>query len=296
MNVWIQVLHPPHEYSVITALPEIDFVVSGWNGALRPLPANAKIRVPPDGLDLSYDVAIFSREPIPDVKARKRVWVQHCDWWGTDSEAAALESKFTEIISVSPHKRITMKEFGLSPKVKVINHGMDPGYWKPATGGLGIGTVMNNMAIIPEVYNYCSRIAEEIPLIVIGFDNGEIKNCTHIMQNGEIFPQTFGRLDVFINVVCGDACGMTFKEAMLLGIPMVSGRFSDAGAFCLSGWNCYMADVPPLQCIPWVIEKAKELNANEDLRRSMGKAARNTIETLFPFKRFADEWRKVLTG
>ena len=282
-------------------MPEVEFVSGGWNGALRPGAPNLKIIPYPACLDFDYDAAIDDNCDLPSfkAKAKRKVWLQHNEWGGVDPLPRCLEAADACVV-VSDHKRATMREHGLSPKVSTIGFGFDPKQWEvPAVERSGAGTTFNGMADPGryEVRDFTAKINDWIPLTVIGHCNeGAPVHAVVAPYGFDAYKAELNKLAVWIYTIYGEQMGMSTYEAMMLGIPVVTASQPEAWNFLFDNWNCKITRRPPCDSVEWMADAAKELLADPARAKAMGEAGRRTVTERFPLKSVGEQYRKVLFG
>ena len=279
-------------------MPEVRFVAPRWHDCFRPLPPNVR-RVPfPDCLDETYDAVIEDDPRLPafDARAPVKVWLQHCEYNQGPELPRAME-RATRVVTVSPHRRATMRHYGFDPRVRVIGFYFDVEDWPQVEYGAGgaAGTAHNCMAINTEVRDLAEAIAQRLPLTVIGHRNGPVRGCRTVIPSGwNVFRKELGALSVWVYCVAGDQLGMSPLEAMACGLPVVMGTYPETGLFAFDDWNCCLARSAPFASVEWIAARARELLMDPEKREALGTAARATIREFFPLPECGRLWREAL--
>lgn len=299
MRVLINDRHCPHAYMVATALSNVRFTASAWNGAFRPIPRNVRVVPFPNCLDYSYDAVIEDDPALPSfqAKARNKIWIQHCEY-NLEDYLPPIVEKANRIVVVTDHKRATMREFGFSPKVATIGFGFDIKQWPiaPLTSR-AVGTAFNAANNNSEVMAFFEVISSRVPFTIIGYNNDQARGCSFISPYGlEEYQKALAGLSIWINCVEGETLGMSPLEAMATGIPVVMGNYPEAGLFAFNNWNCVINRNAPRSCVPWILDKVQWLVENQEDRLRIGLAGRKTIESVFPVESIAHKWMEVLQG
>jgi glycosyltransferase involved in cell wall biosynthesis len=110
------------------------------------------------------------------------------------------------------------------------------------------------------------------------------------------FNERFGRMDIFVHTVVGNSVGLSFAEAMMRGIPVITGMNTDLPKELIDGWNCVITRGHAHDCLDEMIEAIKLLITDRDRRFRIGLAARETAKRIWGLDKLRTNWNHVFNG
>lgn len=281
-RVFLNDNHTPHAFAVITCLPDVEFYMTGWNGTFRPPPKNLHYLPHMAFAPIEYDCFFeeeISNDPLR-IKAKRKVYFRHCEY---SPDPSFSSQRIIQAISQydaagfpSSHRRAT---FGiLAPDVKC--HVLEPGFSseyfrrRPSRGTVP-GTMHNGCDVNSEVASVCVALARKLPgFTLIGHGNRSMKQFMTVIEpdNFEESRRALMTLDVFVYCVSGNAFGMSPVEAMVAGIPLVTGNSRDIRPWLKSGENCFISKNPAFASIDELVDMVNDLSGHPGLHSKISEA------------------------
>lgn len=303
MKILLYNRHTPHAYMMITALYDCTFVMPFWAGTLRPIPEN--LVIDPNYKDSEYDVIVDDdiEMPTKNIETKRRILLLHC-------EHNRIQDKFLEyaftyndiVVLVSQHKKMTLCEYALHKKCVVIPPGFSGEQWplRSCYNTESVVTVANGLSLQPsrEIIKYIQSLSPGFDFIVLGNQNRN----EYIPRVVYITPANFSDLKtllaqqaVYVNTVVGHSFGMSPMEAMVTGLPLVTGGCSDVlYNFAFDTWNCFVSQESPLCSVSFIRDRIHWLFEHPEEADIMGKRGREVILNLFSFDTLRKNWLSVL--
>jgi hypothetical protein len=248
-------------------------------------------------LDHQYNVVIYDNRhtaPVWELTVPKSVYVFHCERdLGVPLDRESVVKAFDtcdHVVAVGAHKLWTMRDFARHPKAHAIRHVAFPQEVSTPIRGL-VGTSHNAMS--SEQIAVWNDIHPNFPSLVIGHANG-VGPWPKATPNGHsAYLKELSKIDVFINVVCGDSFGMAPMEAMALGIPIITGLSRDIPDQFISGWNCIVTNGRIHETTEVARHWAKVLIEDRGFRDSVGLEGRKAAMEFFSLEQFQKNWRLI---
>lgn len=300
MKVLIHNRHTPHLWTMINAMPEIEWVIGGWNDNFRTRPSGRIIKAVEDLIDASYDAIIDDDVTLPAYAAQApvRIYLEHCEHDGGNqlrhSHLCAAFTRSTSVVSVSEHKRATMRELGNDPKCHVIRLHVPPSEFplRKFNPSRLVGTAHNFMN--DAMADLFRQLTDGFERVIIGFGNERHGFPTYEPKSFSDYKNKMMSLGVFVYTSVGEQLGCCPTEAMMMGIPVVTGSQPEAWNFMFSDYNAFIHRNAPKDCVPWCRERISELLNNPDKAKSMGRAGREAVMQYCTLQEFRRGWFKVL--
>ena len=130
------------------------------------------------------------------------------------------------------------------------------------------------------------KVSKEIPLDLIGMGTKEYGGLGEVMHPQ--MPGYIGKYRFCFNPIRWTSLGLAVLEAMGAGLPVVALATTEYTTVIKDGYNGFIhTDVD------YLIEKMKVLLADTKLAKTLGNAARKTVETRFNIDRFNAAWEGV---
>jgi len=290
--------HTPWACMFAEAFSELEIHIPDWRFELRDLPENVSVVPAEDILPQSYDCIItdFAHDDFAKVSTKRRISVVHIEQnLGDESHRRLIEKVYASndfVVSITDHKKSTLQEFSWHPKTRVINHFVQENPILPLDTGI-IGCVQNRMT--PEKMVIWDAVAEHQNCVAIGHFNTITKGGAFVPNGTNAYLSVLKTLSVFVNVVSGDAFGMSPVEAMSFGIPMVTGFSRDIPDEFISGWNCLMTDDRGHRSALQIAAFAIQLRNDEALRKRIGSAGRDTVRRIFSKEKFRSSFKEIMS-
>lgn len=291
MKIYAEVLHIPYLDNLARAFPEHQFITTSW-GPLRDRPRNVQVVDHHEFQGKPVDIVIDSLSTFEnfDRPCQVKVKLLHmARGMNSDYDAAFIPEcliRSDAVVSVSEHKRWTFMES--ARRVVVIPFGLvDVHVGNPLPGR--VGTVHLNMNWQQELV--WERVLRRYPdAQLIGAGN---RHPAFVPKTYREFDQRFSELDVFVHTVVGNSVGLTFAEAMMRGIPVVTGMNLDLPKELVDGWNCMITQGHAAHCLDELADKVSFLVNNRKTRQQMGVAARETARRIWGLDTFRQRWNSV---
>lgn len=194
------------------------------------------------------------------------------------------------------------KEWGFH-RSHVIWHGFDPIHYPPIDPSDKIITV-GDLEDRPDYRGglFYDKVTERLrgkafllggkransvqkPSVTATFDNENDLGLAHY-QNYVHFVRNFG---IFFNPTARSPMPRVRGEAMMLGQAVVTTSTHDADRFIDHGYNGFLCDEPD-----HAVEVLNRLVRDPDLRRRVGKRARDTAMELFHVNNYMREWEELI--
>ena len=193
-------------------------------------------------------------------------------------------------VYITDHNR---KVWDINPdNSKVIYHGIDSGFWKPAKktkrGSYAL-SVVNDWINRDWCcgYRVWEEATEGIPTKAIGDTPGLSQPADSL----EDLRNNYNSCGLFVNTSTYSPVPMSLLEAMSCGCAVVSTATCAIPEIIENGVNGFATnDISEMK------EYISAILKDDELRDSLGKEARKTILNKFSIKRFADEWNEVFYG
>tara|TARA_Y100000004_G_scaffold196812_1_gene268201 strand:+ start:18366 stop:19361 length:996 start_codon:yes stop_codon:yes gene_type:complete len=174
---------------------------------------------------------------------------------------------------------------------KVIYHGIDSDFWQSKNEKRG----MYALSVVNDWINrdWCCGYSiwkhgtQDIPTKVIGDTPGLSQPAGSL----EELREAYSKCGVFINTSTHSPLPMSLLEAMSCGCPVVTMATCAIPEIINHGENGFLVNSPQE-----VNQYTKELFSNEELRKSMGEKARETILDKFSIEGFSSQWNELLEG
>ena len=190
-------------------------------------------------------------------------------------------------VYITDHNR---KVWDINPKnSKVIYHGIDSGFWKPAKktkrGSYAL-SVVNDWINRDWCcgYSVWKEATAGIPTKAIGDTPGLSQPASSL----EDLRDNYNSCGLFVNTSTYSPIPMSLLEAMSCGCAVVSTATCAIPEIIENGVNGFATnDISEMK------EYISAILKDEKLRDSLGKEARKTILNKFSIKRFADEWNEI---
>ena len=290
--------HTPFCWNLIKAFPEFDWTVTGWS-ILRPHP-KARVVSIPQCFDDEYDVVIENEKrglPLSQAKCKRRILVEHCE--NSDILHVLKDSmqKCDKVVSVSEHKRLTMRELAWDNKVTTIRLYVPTDDFPIVTQNRTgiVGTVCN--AIGTDAIGFVRETLAGFNNLVIGHANEHHKfEHSAVPISFKDYKDRLSTLQVFVHCIVGDVMGLSPMEAMMSGIPIITGCVPEGWNMIFDGYNGFISRSAPINSIPWVRDKITWLLQNPDEASEIGKRGRKAVIEYQPLERFRRQWLDVLYG
>lgn len=117
--------------------------------------------------------------------------------------------------------------------------------------------------------------------------------CFHGVVSEASLRQHYVNASVFIMPSSGEGFGFVFVEAMAQGLPVIGGNADATPEVVVDGETGYL--VNPTS-VDEVVEAVTRLLADEELRKRMGRAARNRVAQLFSYPSFKTQLASHLSA
>jgi hypothetical protein len=131
------------------------------------------------------------------------------------------------------------------------------------------------------------QIQKQVPVRIVGV-NPNIPGCRP-SKNWDELRSFYRRYRAYLNLTREPEAGynLALLEAMASGMPVIS--LKHPATPIRNGENGFL-----VENVPEAVERAKQLLADHDLSRKMGKCARETIEREFSVNVFRQRWNELL--
>jgi hypothetical protein len=215
------------------------------------------------------------------------VYLEHDPPWNdpTDSPHPFVEENGVLVHVTHFNKLMWLNR---NPNVKVIEHGVVPQPYT-YTGELDRGIVVINhlhqrgRKLGADIYE---QVKKSVSVDLIGMGTSDFGG------NGEILhphlPGFLSKYRFFFNPIRYTSLGLSFCEAMMLGLPVVALATTEYSTIITDGESGFLScDTESL------VRKMKLLLENQSLAREMGVRARETALQRFDINRFTREWEKT---
>ena len=293
MKIYCDVLHVPYLHNLVVAFPEYTFLTPDWT-ALREKPDNLVVVNAEEYRRKPMDVVIDSKRDFInfDRPCRVRVKLLHMERGANSDHDETFIPECIQrahaVVSVSEHKMWTFGESATKPTVVAIPFGVCAIQIGTPQPGL-VGTLYQ--AMNDQQSRVWSHILKHFPdAELTGFGNPFPSFEPKVYRE---LNERFSRMDVFVHTVVGNSVGLSFAEAMMRGIPVVTGMNLDLPKELASGWNCVITRGHAYDCLDEMVESIKMLISDRKKRMRMGNAARETAKRIWGLDTFRTNWNHV---
>ena len=300
MRILLNNNHTPHQAMLLKAMPDQHFHVLEWNTSFRECPSNATLISKRQAKGQSWDLVLdddAKAAPTMDLRAKRRVFLHHCEHDGGNAENVASLSWVFEnfdIVAVpSKHKIASMREKGLSPNVVELPFGFEAWNLPRQHRDPGLVGCFHNSPN-SEIRDFWSSCVSGFRSVMIGpVASGSFP--VRLTRGFNSFEDEASRVGIYLNCVVGEAMGMSPLEAMTAGIPVITGCAPEPWEFIFNGWNGFLSRNEPMKSIDWIREKIRYLIENPEIAEAMGNAGRATVLSRFPMSRVQKVFTSFLT-
>jgi len=295
MRIYVAVWHIPYTHNLAMAFPEHTFLTPGWDNRIREQPPN--LEVVTEEFHDSVDVVIDSLRSFKtfEMPCRVKVKLLHMECGANtpedDIHIQDCIQKADAVVSVSEHKMWTFGHVANHPKIVTIPFGLVPLPMGRPVHGV-VGTLYSDMSEQQAII--WRHVLEHFPdAELTGYRNPF--NGVEPKSYQE-FDERFSRMDVFVHTVVGNSVGLSFAEAMLRGIPVVTGMNTDLPKELVSGRNCIITTGNAHQSLDEMVMYTKLLIGDRMMRMRIGHAARQVAKKLWGLDALRRNWTHVFNG
>lgn len=300
MNILLHDSHSPHAANLANAFPQFQFFCPLWNVHFRPIPQNVTT-ISKDSAKSTFDVIIEDDFSLPfrHLSCGRKIFLHHNEHDGGDITKSNNLNRAMDwcdkMVVVSDHKRATMREIGLNPKVVTIELDFNVKEWseiKASDSGI-VGAWHNCM--LKQHCDFFGEIVSGYPHLLIGNDNDSTGFTIYNPRTFDDLRKHAAKISVFVYPVIGEVFGLSPMEAMAAGIPVIIGNSPEPWAFCFNGWNCFISRNEALKSIGWIRERVQFLVENREERIKMGEAGRKSVTEYFRRLDTKSKWMKAFS-
>jgi hypothetical protein len=206
----------------------------------------------------------------------------------TDTRHVVADEPNVLLVHVTAFNAL-MWDNGSTP-VRVIEHGV------PIPAGVTYGgelergiAVVNNLAsrgrrLGRDVFE---RAREQLPLDLIGL-NAPLLGGLEPVAHQEL-AAVMARYRFYFHPIRYTSFGMAVCEAMLIGMPVVALATTEMPTVIQDGVNGFLSTDPDV-----LVARGRELLADGDLARRIGRAGQAVARERFSIERFGRDWNRVL--
>jgi len=299
VKLLLNIHHTPWECMFADVFHDAEIHVLDWNTIFRSAPRNVRVVSVEESKDSKYDAIIQDNDSVSIYRGNentKKVYVLHCE---QDMNSQANRERCFRVydendfvVSITPHKLWTLRGLATNPKSRMIRHAVYPSYPNKSGEVKVVGTAHNSMN--GEHLCVWNAVASRFDSsIAIGHNNESALGIKKNPHGTVEYLRCLSGVDVFVNIVGGDAFGMSPMEAMALGIPVVTGLNQDLPEQFVSGWNCLISGKRSHHDPSEMVHMVNMLINDPELARRIGKSGRETVSQVFSPEVFRKKWQEI---
>jgi len=180
-------------------------------------------------------------------------------------------------------------EWGVDPFAKVIEHGIDVGFWGEEVGAAKKPHCISVVNEFPTRdwccgFNLWRAISESVPCGVVGKCTSHPNFSSAAESKGHL-RFLYQEASLYLNTSLVSPVPTSMLEAMACGLPIVSTNNCMIPEIIEHGVNGYLSNDPNE-----LISFCAELLQDEDKAQQMGLKAKETVNKCFNMERFVSDW------
>lgn len=299
MNILIDGRHPPYCYDLCRALKGMgEISLSYWNTIYRPVPDGAEIISTEEASERTFDLVITDDMQHP-FKAANAILVSHLELSEITTRHKLAHLKFDRIVTPSESKTTTWRYLASSGEVSTIPICVARGDYDGELDYRStiVGTCHNGLSDSEQYSDNWFGLSRGFDAVQIGQGTESVFGERVIKPNSwEEYKIAMRSLGVFVHCMEGNVCGYTPREAMAMGIPVVTAIVPELFRFAFHGWDIAQFRGPCSKAYPEMREWIQKLIDSADLREEMGTNGRDSIFRIYPMELFVQGWRDLVNG
>lgn len=284
----------PHDFYMITGNG-----IKGWDYHTKPIPKNHYLLSQPFPnlpANIEFDL-ILSQDRFGglqrslEISSRFGIPVIHIDH--ALPPPNAFPKQIEKMKTLTPHQRVFIAEsskehWGGDVNDPVIRYGLDTNTWSGWHGSNEYGLSIVNYFAQRDVFcgwTEWQEVAKSVPMKLIGENPGLSTSA----PSTEALIDAIRSSKFYLNTAKWSTLPMSMVEAMMIGCPVITTSYLEAGRIIKHGENGFIADSPKE-----MIKYAKILLNDYDVAKQIGENGRKSAMEIFKLDKFIEQWSNVL--